>query len=435
MKGFKLLALVMLTLVLFTANVMAEDFIQDDFVTVDYIKINGQVADVFSPVHLEREEEVMIEVFFTGNPYGKCTVGNSNSCYNTKVTAEVEGYEYGDIRDVEGPFEVEPGVQYRKLLRLKLPEDMKASDDLQLNVEIKDDDDLVLTRFPLRIQEIRHKLNVFDAIFNPSNNLQAGQPLFTSIRLENLGDNVETSIKVTVAIPSLGIQTSEYVDRLSTLAVNNDEDTKDSATSNDLLLMIPQNTLEGDYNVIVTLEYNRGRSLEQKTYKMHVKGAQVVQTQPTKQPAMNVNVDYPAQKVTEGNGAVFKLTVGNLGQEAQAYTFEVLGVSDWANTRVEPTTLVVQPNTVGDAYIYVAPKPETNGIKTFTVKVMSNGAVVSEKNLSLEVTPKTNGKDLKTIFTWIFVILLGILVILVIVVLAKKYSSKEEKNIEGQTYY
>ena len=211
MKSLRLFALIILTLVLFTTSavtsVLAIDNgfsnLEEPFVTVNKVEVNNQRVNDFSPVYLEREEEVVVEVYFTGNPYGKCSSGNNNRCYDTKVSAEINGYEYDDVRDVEGPFEVEPGVQYRKVLRFRLPEDMPSSDDLTLNVELKDDDDLVIVRYSVRIQEVRHRLNVFDVIFNPTNNVQAGQPLFANVRLENLGDNVENSIKVTVAMPSL----------------------------------------------------------------------------------------------------------------------------------------------------------------------------------------------------------------------------------------
>lgn len=427
MKGFALFSLVILTLVMFASTVVAADF-----VTVNRVEVNDQVADEFSPVHLEREQDVVVEVYFTGNPAGKCRSGDSNPCYDVRVDAEIEGYEFGDVRDVEGPFEVEPGVQYRKVLRFTLPEDMPASDDLTLNIEIKDDDDLVLTRFPVRIQEVRHRLNVFDVIFNPADNVQAGQPLFTTVRLENLGDNVESSVKVTVAVPALGIQVSEFVDQLARLQdEEGDSDADDAATSNDLMLMIPSNAQEGNYDVVVMLEYNRGRSVEQRTFTMYVRGAQPVPR--TVETSTVVNVDSQAQRVNEGEGAVFKFSVANLGQQASVFTFQVVGVSDWANSRVDPTSLVVQPDSSGEAFVYVAPKEGVTGIKTFTVKVMSGDTLVAERNLSVEVV-EDKGVDVKTVFTWIFIVLLVILVLLVIVVLVRKKMGSSE-NTEGQTYY
>jgi len=459
MKGFKFFVLTLLSLVLFTAGAVSTVFAAD-FVQLDKVEINGQVVSNFAldangvlvpsnlaPIYLERQEQAYVVVYFTGLP--PCTSNNSNTCYNVRVSAEIEGYEYGDVRDVTPVFEVEPNVQYRKVLKITLPEDISASDDKQIYIEIRDDNNEISAKVPIRVQEIRHKLNVYDAIFNPTNNAQAGQPLFTSIRIENLGDNVETSIKATVSIPALGIQTSEYVDSLATVQGDThishtySDETNDAATTNDLLLMIPQNAQEGDYNIVLTLEYNRGRSTEQKTYKMHIKAAPVAgNTQGGSQgaaekqfPATTINIDSLVQRVEEGNGASFKLSVSNLGQQAVSYTFDLVGVSDWANIKTDPSTLVVQQNSASDAYIYVAPKAGVTGIKMFTLRVMSGNTLVAEKSLSVEVLQKQKGVDFKTAFTWIFAVLLVILAILVIVVLVKKFASKGDKGIEGQTYY
>ncbi len=440
MKGFALFAFVVLAFVMFAGSVFAEDF-----VIIDRVEVNDQVVldsvTGTSLVQLEREQDLVVEVFFRGNPAGKCTIvrdaDDDNPCYDTRVEAEIEGYEYGDVRDVEGPFEVEPGVSYRKVLRLRLPEDMPAGHNFNLNIEVKDSEDVVLAgRVPVRIQEIRHRLNIFDVVFNPIDNVMAGQPLFATVRLENLGDNVESSVKVTVAVPALGIQTSEFVDQLSTeLGEEGDGDADDAATTDDLLLIIPADAEEGDYDVVVMIEYNRGRSVEQRTFPMHVRGSVEAAGPRVVQESTVVNVDAQAQRVNEGEGAVFKFSVGNLGQQASSYTFEIVGASDWANTRVDPTGLVVQSDSSGEAFVYVAPKEDVTGIKSFTVRVMSGSDVVAERNLSVEVL-ESERPSLQAVLTWIFVVLLVVLVILVVVVLVRKrMSASEASGVEGQTYY
>lgn len=435
MKKFGLFAVVMFALVLFAGSVFA-----DDFVTINKVEVNNQIASELSPIRLERGEEVVVAIFYTGNPYGRCEFGNDNPCDDVRVEVEIQGYEYGDVRDVTmEPFEVEPGVQDRKVLRLLLPPDMPASDDLDLIVEIKDDDGLVMVRYPLRIQEPRHGLNIYDVILNPATNVVAGQPLFVTARVENLGDNVESSIKVTASIPALGIQVSEYIDKLLTLEDEVDDwdrDADDAATSNDLLLMIPDSASAGDYEVLVEVEYNRGRSVEQETHVIHVEGAsEVVSPGQVSSTSTVVNVDAQAQRVEEGQGAVYKFSVANLGQTAGSYTFSVMGVDAWGTARVDPSSLIVQPDSTADAFVYVAPSEDVEGIKTFSVRVMSGANVIADENLSLEVV-EGSGAGVKTVFTWIFVILLIILVILVIVVLVRKYSGEDEdQGIEGQTYY
>lgn len=444
MKKFGLIAFLVLVISLVANTVVAqESYNTQEFVTVNSVKVNDVEVNDVTPVLLERGQQATVEVFFTGNPNSKCSSGDSNPCYDTRVEVELEGWEFGDVRDVEGPFEVEPGVSYKKTLSFTVPEDMPASDDLDLNIEIKDDDDVVLVRYPVRLQERRHDLNVFDVIFNPANNLQAGQPLFATVRVENLGDNTESSVKVTVSMPQLGLEASEFVDELTTLQDENDneDDAGDAATTNDLLLMIPANAAEGDYDVVVTLEYNRGHSVETKKYTMHVKAAVQQQTPITTDTSTSgvvesgavVSVDSQAQKVNQGQGAVYRFSVANLGKSASSYTLEVTGAQDWANVQVTPSTLVVQSDNTGEALVYVAPKEGTEGLKMLTVKVMSGNKVLSEKTLSLEVAKAATKVAAKTVFTWIFAVLLVVLAVLVIVVLVKKAS--RSNGVEGQTYY
>ena len=434
MKTFGLFAILILVVSLFGVVAQAAP---GDFVTDLRVKVNGVNADSNLPVRLERGQQVAVEVFFTGNPLGRCQVGEDNPCYDTRVEVEIQGYEYSEVRDVEGPFEVEPGVPDRKVLMFTLPDDMPASDNLNLNVEIKDDDELVSVVYPVRIQEVRHRLNIFDAIFNPINNVRAGQPLFTTLRVENLGDNLESSAKVTVAIPALGIQTSEFVDRLGTVQNNQDEDNEvdDASTTSDLLLFIPQGTLEGNYDVVVTLEYNRGFSTEERTYTMHVVGSEQVQNVPeTSNTGVLVNVESETLKVNAGEGAIYRFSVANLGRQASNFRLEVTGANSWANVRVDPMTLTVQPNGAEDVFVFVAPKEGVTGLKAFNVKVLSGSQVINDSQLTLEVVQAENTVSSKQVFTWIFVVLLAILVILVIVVLVKKASSKQG-GVESQTYY
>ncbi len=428
MKGLGLFAFFVLAVSLLAGTVSAQ---AADFVTIDHVKVNGMAASPLSPIFLERGQQVFVEVFFRGTDV--CVIGDANPCYDARVEVEIQGYEHGEVRDVEGPFEVEPGVQYRKLLSFMLPDDIQASDDVNLNLEVKHDDGLVFLSFPVRIQEQRHSVNVFDVIFNPQNNARAGQPFFTTVRLENLGDNTEGSVRVNVAVPALGIQTSEFVDRLNTFS---DNDGDDAATTNDLLLFIPENAAEGDYDVVVSIEYNRGFDVNQRTFTMHVLGAQpVLPADDVEGTRVVVNVESETLSVETGEGAVYRFSVANLGQSPSTFNFELSNTGGWANTRVDPASVTVQPDQTKEVFVFVVPNEGTLGPKAFNLRVLSNGDVLSDVQLVLNVLAPKSEADAKTVFTWIFAVLLAILVILVVVVLAKKMVSKEGKGIEGQTYY
>lgn len=212
------------------------------------------------PVFVERESTAKLEVFLKGN----------STSDKVRVEAWIGGYEYGRIDDESEIFEIEPNVTYRKTLTLEIPEDLDANDDYTLHVEVSNDDDNVEKEYKLRVQEIRHRLDVLDVLLNPGSNLEAGDNLFVIVRLENLGAKKEEDIKVTASIKDLGVSTSTYIEEL-TAVEDPDEDEETSMSSNDLFLEIPEDAKEGLYNLNVNVEYNRGRSVLTETMQVFVK--------------------------------------------------------------------------------------------------------------------------------------------------------------------
>ncbi len=406
---------------------------RDDF-RIDSVKVNDITATSNKQIRVERGTVVPVEVEFTGT---------NKIAYDTRIKVYLGGYEYGDVEVVSGIFEVRPGDSDSKTLKLVLPEDLEASDYYTLNVEMYDDDNSVRKTFKLRVEESRHSINVFDVIFNPTNNVQAGSPLFATVRVENLGDNIENTVKVTLSIPSLNLQTSQLVDRLVTDQDLNEDDSgsrRVAATTNDMVLFIPEDTPEGDYRVVVKVEYNRYHDAKEQNYVLHVKALSketpVTSAQPSGVGPLNINVDTTAQRVAGGQGAQYKFSVVNLGQTPVTLSFEVLGVADWAASRLDPETVTVASNSVQDVRVFVAPVDSFEGAKTFTVKVKQNNNVIAEKTLSVEVVKQTSANDtLKKGLGIAFAALLAVLVLLGIALLIRKLTQDEEKPVEGQTYY
>lgn len=435
MKISKLFAIISLALVLFSSTVLAvADF------SVDYVKVDGVVAGSGSSVFVERGTSIPVEVYVRGRD-ALSTDSSRSVAYDTRVRAYIGGYEYGDVQALSPIFEVESGTVYPVRLVLNVPYDLEASDDYTLNIEVFDDDNTIRSIYTLRVQETRHLVRVFDTIFNPVDNVQAGQYLFATVRVENFGDNLEDTAKVTLSVPSLNLQTSQFVGDLITqqhLNAGGDliNTRRVSATTNELALLVPENTPEGDYNFVVTVDYNRGYGSDVKTYTMHVNGATPEVITETVNP-LTINVDSSAQKVNQGQGAQFKFSVSNLAQTAKTFEFEVTGASDWAAFRVDPAIVTVQPNAVGEANIFVAPLEGVEGVKTLTVKVKSNGNVLAEKTLSVESVKVASGAETaKKVLAVIFIVLLVVLVVLAIAVIVKKLTEdKEEGPVEGQTYY
>jgi hypothetical protein len=426
-------------LVLILALVSVTMVAAADF-SVDRVDVDGvTVSSTGKAIYVERGTTVPVTVYMSGSPTGKIA-------YDARVQAYVGGYEYGKVEDVSDIFEVVPNVSYKKTLRLKIPSDMKATDKYTLNVEIFDDDQSTKRTYTLFVKEARHLVSLYDVIVNPVSNVQAGQPLFVTVRVENMGDNVEDSIKITASMPKLGIEASEYVDQLVRSRDEDQSDNRvskrDAATTNELMLLIPENAQEGDYELSVKLNYNRGYGAsndaeDEKVLIVHVKSAK--QTTGTATASALVNVDNTNQRAAVGEGAVYKVSMANLGKEAQTYSVEVLGVGSWGTSRVDPQNLIVPADKTGESLVYVSPAENAEtGVKTFTVKVKdSAGNVVSEKALTLDVVnAQASGsyEAFKKVLEVGFIALLIILVVLGIVLAAKKLSGSND-SVEGQTYY
>lgn len=426
-------------LVLILALVSVTMVAAADF-SVDRVDVDGvTVSSTGKAVYVERGTTVPITVYMSGSPTGK-------TAYDARVQAYVGGYEYGKVEDVSDIFEIVPNVSYKKTLKLKMPADMKATDKYTLNIEIFDDDQSTKRTYTLYVKEARHLVSLYDVIVNPVSNVQAGQPLFVTVRVENLGDNVEDSIKITASMPKLGIEASEYVDELIRARDEDQKDDhvskRDAATTNELMLMIPENAQEGDYELSVKLNYNRGYGAsnsaeDEKVLIVHVKSAK--ETTGVATASALINVDNTNQRAAVGEGAVYKVSIANLGKEAQTYSVEVLGVGSWGTSRVDPQNLIVPADKTGESLVYVSPAENADaGVKTFSVKVKdSAGNVVSEKALTLDVVnAQTSGsyEAFKKVLEVGFIALLIILVVLGIVLVAKKLGGSSD-SVEGQTYY
>jgi len=423
-KRLGILLVLVLAVVSFGQAVLAQDY------ELQAIKVDGlvMVEGQSMPVYVERGSKVSVEIFFNG-------ASDGTVAYDTKVKAWIGGYEYGDIESTTEIFQVLPGVQYKKVLILDIPEDLESSEEYTLNIDIYDDDQILHREFTLVVEETRHLVNIYDATFNPSKVVKAGQPLFVSARLENLGDNAEDNIKVMVKIAGLGVQAEEYVDELTTWNAET-EDEDDAASSTDFTLMIPSDAKASEYTLDIIVEYNRGHNIAKKSFKINVvEGTKATLSEDNEVNAL-VSAVTTSQAVQAGEGAVYKLNVANMGDAASVYTFNVKGTEGWGTYSVDPSALTIAGDSTGEANVYVSPSESTTtGMKTFTVDVLSNGAVVGSATFNLDVANE-NGSSTKEVLLIVFLVLLAILVLLGIALVIKKLAgSKESENVEGQTYY
>src|SRR3989338_4154648 len=227
------------------------------------VGINGQsYQDI---VYVERGDSVSVEVYFTGT--GETT--------DVNMKAWIGGYEYDNVQVSSEMFDVQDGVSYKKTLKVEVPEDLDANQEYTLYVEIYDDIDVETYTATILVSKVRHSLEIQDVLVD--SNVDAGDYTTATVRLENLGDKKEEDIKVTVSIPELGVEESTFLDELT----NNELDNEDEESSGDVSLtfQIPADAESGDYEVQVSVSYNKGYDSLEEATSISVASANVAETE------------------------------------------------------------------------------------------------------------------------------------------------------------
>lgn len=427
-------------------NVEGSDAVVSDDIMITKVEVDDVELSATDPnvVRFERGETIEVEVEFVA----------SSRHEDTRVRTWIGGYEFDDVIDTTGIFDVEPGVRYVKKLHLDIPNDIDVedggslSDRFTLHVEVFDKKDTdVEEEFTLKIDKIRHQLNVLDVIFYPSNTVEPGRALRAVVRVENLGQKKEEDILVRVSVPELGVSTRTYIDELAADTEQNEDDEETSSSSRDLVLLIPQDAQPGEYTVEVDVEYSRGHEVLNKKSHILVSGVAPsgVVTPPGVMGQPLISIDATTQDVAQGTESVYKVMVANLGNTRALYTINVEGEDAWGTSRVSPSFISVDANQAGEAFVYIkANENAPVGQQSFRVNVLGDGQLVKTLDLNANVIEPDRGLGvLKSGLEVAFVILIVILIILGLIIAFRKVGQKEapmrteepSDTIGEQTYY
>ena len=364
---------------------------------------------------------------------------NNTNVDNVRVKAWIGGYEYGDIEASSDIFDITAGSTKKLTLNLDIPSDYIVNDGDQLHIEVYNGDNSISSDYPVLIESARHNVNIMDVNLNPGLTVEAGKNLFSTVRVENLGAKDERDVKVTMSVPELGLTASTYIDRLFSDSSNCDissceSDNKVSTSSDEIYFKIPENTKEGTYTLKVQVSYNRGYTTEEKTYALNVKSGVPSLTSN----GALVSVDSNTQTVQAGKGAVFKVSVTNLAGTTMTFSTDVAGVSSWGTSRTDPATVTVAADQTAEMFVYVSANEDAQAVDhSITLTVKSGDAIVKQ----VPVTVKVSGASSDTTFGSLrrgleigFIVLLIVLVILGLILAARKLGGKDEEE-SGKTYY
>ena len=394
---------------------------------VEYIKINGDEFIDGDQLEVERGEELDIRV--------RLTAGNVSED-DIEIRAEVLGYEYSDHEPIFArahTFDLDAGDTTYKDLTINLPYKMDRDYyDLRVTVGTRTGASDENT-FRLHLKGIKHSLIIRDVIFNPEPSVESGRALLTTVRVKNIGEKDEESIKVKVTIPELGLSASDYFDEI--------ED-GESETSEELYMRIPECVKAKDYTVKITVEYDEGYETISTEKMITVTGDVCAAEEPVEKKTV-ITVGPETQKVAQGASVIYPLTISNAGNTARTYVVSIDGAESWSTVEVTPSNLVVL-NAGESKAVYVSITPDddaTAGEHMFVLSVKSGDTILKQVTLKADVTAeKSSGAlSIKRGLEIGVIILVVLLVILGLIIgfnkLRETGDEESEEPDKGETYY
>lgn len=411
-------------LAMFAATIMiVSSMFASAIPTTEYIKINGDQAQPWDQLVVERGDTLDIRVRVSA-------INGAES--NVNVEAYIDGYEYADkepVSDSADVFDMDSGDTKTVDLSIKIP--LKAEKDYyDLKVRIgtrRGNSEETIYR--LNLKGARHEILIKD-ILMPSQ-VQAGRGLFSNVKIENIGQKTEDDLTIRFKIPDLKIEEFTTIDSL---------EADDSTTSEDIVALIPECTKPGKYDVTVDVEFNEYDKIT-KTEQIEVTGSDICEAQTSgTQAGEKTVISVPgAQEVSQGNAAAFPIMIQNMGSKSKTYVITVSKAVDaFGQAKIEPSNvIIVGPQKQETVFVYVKTTENAQiGQKDFAVTITS-GDEKKDVMLSANIVKSaSSSSDLKNVLEVGLVILVIILVIAGLVIGFNKMKPKEEEKSEiGQTYY
>ncbi len=378
-----------------------------------------------TPLTVERGEEFEVNVDFeiSGDGNGN---GVKDDAKNIEVEAQLLGYDKKDAEDSAVVKKVTAGTKGTGVtLKLTVPNDFTYK-DATLRVRVSggaNEADLVVN-YKLYVESPSHSVKIADVSFSPGLTVKAGRSLLTTVLVENVGDNDEDNVKVTVAVPELGLSASEYVDEV---AADDKEDV------DEMFLQIPADAKAGEYTVKVTVQYDDLEESVSETYTLKVVDSEFVK--PQQKSGKTVLAAGPeTQSVAAGKTATYAVALTNDGSAAKAYAVEV-ATGDWATASVSEKLVVLEPGQSKVVYAdLTAAQDATAGEHLASLTVKSGSDVLETVVLKATVTAPVNAGSETSLRNGLEIALVVLVVLLVLLGLVIGFS-RLRKDDEGEEKY
>src|SRR3989344_2248652 len=394
------------------------------------IKINGDVIDVENGERIAIEEGAPLQL--------KVGLRALQDVQDVEVEAEISGYEYSDYENLGDSAHIEDleadTTKYFNL-EINMPT-MLDRDEYWLRLRVMTKSGAALSEeVRLYIEPARHGIQIADVAFSPGFSVKAGRSLLATVLLENYGDKHEKDVKVTVAIPALGVSATEFVDVVSMDADNgfNNVDYEDVP---EMFLQVPATAAAGQYDVVVNVQYDDLRETVTKTYKLNVVANEMFQTGEDK---LVLAVGPESQSVAFGQTAVYGIALTNAGATSKAYILEAVTGGDWATATLSESLVVLEPGKNKVVYIQVTPTAgAVAGEHLVSLTVKSSDEVLQTIALKANVVAggeaAGSGVSLRNGLEIALIVLVVLLVIIGLIVGFSRLK-KDRNEDEEQTYY
>jgi uncharacterized membrane protein len=419
-KVFVVLMVLLLSMLAVVATVQAVP------VAVDFVKLDGDIISTDEVIEVDKNSDLNLKVKVLGLADAE----------DIRLSAEIHGFEHGVITDASDIFDIDAGESRTVSLNMHLPSRMDRDDYLLRVFAFDKRSSLFQLNFNLNIDTVRHGLEVRDVSFSPGSTVQAGRSLLTTVRIENLGEQDE-EVKVTVAVPELGLQAADFIDE-----IESDEIT----TSEELFIRIPNCAEPGQYTAEIALSYNDDYDTVTEQRTIFVEDGGLCSVEKPKQEKALIAIGQPRNSVAPGERLTYPVTITNTGDAASSFAIDVQGADSWATVEVSPSNVMtLKPGEIKSAFVYLTPKEGITGQQAFNLAINSGDETVQQKTLVGEVDGSAVDEPVKKKSTVraLTIGLIVVIVILIIIGLIVAFSRMKgnddfeefEEEGEGQNYY
>jgi hypothetical protein len=356
---------------------------------------------------------------------------------DVQVQAFITGYEHGSITDFTPVFDVKKNTIYKKSLSLKIPEDLEVYEynegEYKLRVVFSDRDGASETfDYNIQFEASRHDVMIRDILLNPSEEVVAGRGLIAAVRMKNFGQRDEESVKLTVSIPALRIEDSDYIDEL---------EIDESVTSEDLFLRIPKCSSAGTYTVRAEVEFDDGYDTVVKDTQITVQedetcalGGDSTSGGAGTMTSRTVITVPKEVDVKAGGQAVYPIIITNNAATSKQYILTVSGHEEWGKADIEGGSLkLIGPKQTVTTYIYLASNADaTDGKKVFVLDIESanekQSAALSANVVAGEPKDEEPTLNMGSLMKGpLELALIGLIILLVVIGLLAGFSKLKER--------